>query len=151
MTIVWTFLGVGVVFSILAAVWMHTSTIEDDFKIPRWCKDVVWFGPNRDDIEDRFEAIKWYIKMILHHMLICFCMATAVSILAVLWMDFLYVIDGPLGTWFAFFFFLMIPLIFLYVGAHQLFKLSSFPKLYSHVIFIVTYIVSIFYWSEFFG
>lgn len=151
MTIVWTFLGIGVVFCIGTSIWMYCNTIEEDFKIPQWCRAVEWFGPNRDDIAERFEAIKWYLKIILQHMLVCFCMATAVSILAVVWMAWLYTMDGALKTWFAFIFFLVIPLIFLYVGAHLLFKLSSFPKLYSHIIFIVTYIVSIFHWSNFFG
>ena len=147
----WTFFGIGVVFCIGTAIWMHNCTIEDYFEIPQWCRAVEWFGPSRDDIAYRIEAVKWYVFIILEHMLICFCIATAVSILGVLWMSLLYALDGPLKTWFAFFFFLVIPLIFLYVAVHILFKLSSFPKLYSHIIFIVTYIVSIFHWSNFFG
>lgn len=151
MDIVWTFLGIGVVFCIGTSIWMYCYTCEEEFKLPQWCRAVEWFGPNRDDIADRFEAIKWYLVMILKHMLICFCMATAVSILAVIWMSLLYALDGALKTWFAFFFFLMTPLIFLYVGAHYFLRLSRFPKLYSHIIFIATYIVSIFYWSRLFG
>lgn len=151
MDFVWLFLGVGVFFSIVTVIWMYFCTTEQDFKIPCWCRAVEWFGPNRDDIVDRFEAIKWYVKMILQHMIVCFCMATAVSILAVLWMSLLYTLGGPLNSWFAVLFCLIIPLIFLYVGVHLLFKLSNFPKVHSHIIFIVTYIVSIFYWSNFIG
>lgn len=149
-SIVWLFLGIGSVASALTAFWMHGNTIEEQFEIPDWCRAVEWFGPNRDDIANRFEAVKWFIVITLEHMLICFCFATAISILAVLWMSLLYALGGALKTWFAFFFFLAIPLIFIYVGSHFLFKLSRFRKLCSHVIFIVTYIVSIFYWSNFF-
>lgn len=150
MAIVWTFLGIGVVFCIGTAIWMHCYTCEEEFKIPQWCRAVEWFGSNRDDIVDRFEAIKWYLVSILQHMLICFCIATAVSILAVLWMSLLYSLAGSLSTWFAILFFLLIPLIFLYVGVHLFLRLSRFPKLYSHIIFMVTYVVSIFHWSNFF-
>lgn len=149
---------IGVALNIAMAFWIRKEVNEDTLRLPSNLQNLNWkrwLYPKFlwDEGEPlRFLAITTYIKIAIIISMVMFCIAMFGGAIAAKWIlytgTFQFGEINFLGRLFAVYFFGFLPIIIIYVLQYLLLKLSKFQKIYLHVIFFLTYIVSILFWKS---
>ena len=147
----------GLVLNIVMAFWIRGEVNQNTLRIPKNIQYLTWDRRKvtsvtwEEQAPTRFLAFSTYAKIGVLLSMVMFCIASFGSYIATEWI--IYAGTIKLGdanfwsTWFSFYFFGVLPVIMIYVLQHVLLKLSNFDRIYPHVIFILTYIVSILFWN----
>ena len=150
--IIWPFLIIGFILSLVMAMWIRDNVDSQTFQISEGMH--IFWGKHKKEAEIlahgsvksmRIKTIKFYLTIFLLHLFVAFCIVAIGGIIGAEWLAFMKYLEVKL-TWFSAIFMFFTPLTLLYALIHISLKLSSFTEPYSHVIFIEMYMISVIYW-----